>query len=87
MKISVELPDYDGNWLDVIWEAGSKYAIDLQGNSIVLFANKNALISLAKQMLYMAYNDLPIGSHVHLDSFFTNINNDDIELVIEKKVD
>ena len=34
-------------------------------------------------MLYMAYNDLITGSHIHYDNFFTKVNCD-YELVIEK---
>ena len=86
MKIAVDLPNYDGNGLDVIWEEGSKYTISIGKGNVVITANKSGLISIAKQMLYMAYNDLPIGSHVHYDSFFTKISPDNIELIIEKDV-
>ena len=51
---------------------------------IALAANKEGLISLAKQMLYFALNDLPKGSHVHFDSFFTGQTDIEHELVIEK---
>ena len=83
MKIIIEIPDYAGDGMDVFWDLDSKYAIDIQEKSVVLSANKNGLISLAKQMLYMAYNKLPLGSHIHFDSFFTNIGEEDLELVIE----
>ena len=86
-KINIDIPDYDGNGLDVIWEAEAKYSISVNDNSVVVLANKIGLISLAKQMLYMAYNELPKGSHVHFDSFFTQSNDNDFELVIEKEID
>ena len=85
MKITVEIPDYDGNGLDVIWEPGAKYAIRVEANSVVLSANQNGLLSLAKQLLYLAHNDLPAGSHVHFDSFFTGRDAGGTELVIEKE--
>ena len=84
MKIIVDIPDYDGDSLDVLWENGSKYTISVVANGVVISANKNGLVSIAKQMLYMAYNDLPVGSHVHYDSFFTKMNQEKNELVIEK---
>ncbi len=87
MTINVNIPDYDGNGLDIIWEDNSKYAINIEQNNVVISANKQGLISLAKQMLYMAYNDLPKGSHVHYDSFFTKMELEIIELVIEKEDD
>ena len=85
MKITLDIPDYDGDSVDVVWENGSKYAINIVDNNVVISANKGALVSMAKQMLYMAYNDIPEGSHVHYDSFFTKIN-EEYELVIEKDI-
>lgn len=89
MKIIVDIPDFDGNGIDVIWENGSNYIIKTEKNTVTLMANKNGLISLGKQLLYMAYNynELPIWSHVHFDSFFTKRNIDDVELVITKMRD
>lgn len=86
MKIIVDIPQYDGNGLDIIWDAGSKYTINVQENNVVISANQSGLVSLAKQMLYMAHNNLPTGSHVHYDDFFTKVNNG-LDLVIEKKTD
>ena len=86
MKVTLDIPNYDGNGIDVVWENGSKYVINIADNNVVISANKGALVSIAKQMLYMAYNNLPNGSHIHYDSFFTKMNEDEYELVIEKKV-
>ena len=84
MEIVVNIPDYDENGLDVTWETDSKYEIKVEGNNVVILANKSGLVSFAKQMLYMAYNNLPLGSHVHYDSFFTHNPSSNFELVIEK---
>ncbi len=86
MKIHIDIPDYDGDGLDVIWDAGSRYAIHVDDGYVCITANKEGFISLAKQMLYMAHNDLPAGSHVHLDSFFTKMDNQEYELVIGKEL-
>ncbi len=83
MNINFNIPDYDGNALDVIWEDNAEFSIKVNENDVVLIANKEGLISFAKQMIYMAYNDLPSGSHVHFDSFFTKKNDCENELVIE----
>lgn len=87
MRITVNLPDYDGNGLDVIWEDESNYILDVNEHDIIISANKHGLISLAKQMLYMAYNDLPTGSHVHYDEFFTKMPTSNYELIIQKTED
>lgn len=85
MKITVDIPDYDGNGIDVIWDDGSKYSTSVSDNDVVISANKAGLISLAKQMLYMAYSDLPMGAHVHYNSFFTKMANEKYELIVEKE--
>ena len=85
MKIILDIPDYDGDSIDVVWEDGSNYFIMVNDNNVVLSANNNALVSIAKQMLYFAYNNLPQGSHIHYDSFFTKMNIEKYELIIEKR--
>ena len=87
MRIFIDVPDYDGNGIDVLWEKGANYKLEVDENEVLLTANKLGLIAFAKQMLYMAYNDLPHGSHVHYDSFFTKINNLNFELIIAQEND
>ena len=82
MKAMIELPDYDGNALDVTWAADAKCSISVYDNMILLKADADGLISLAKQMLYMAYNKLPAGSHVHYDDYF--LSGSQYELILEK---
>jgi hypothetical protein len=84
MRIIVDLPDYDGNALDVIWDEGANYTLDFDGNGLIISANKSGLISLAKQMLYMAHSNLPFGSHVHYSSFFTKMGEETLEITICK---
>ena len=83
MKIKIDIPDYDGNAMDVIWEKNANYVVNVNEEEVIISANKQALISFARQMLYMAHNDLPIGSHVHYDEFFTKSITKK-ELIIEK---
>lgn len=84
MTVVLELPDYDGNALDVIWEDNASYTAEVFENDILIKANRQGLISMAKQMLYMAYNDLPLGSHIHYNKFFTKTESK-YDLIIEKE--
>ena len=84
MKICVDIPEYDGKGIDVIWENNSNYCIEINGNQIALRGNKEALVSLAKQMLYLANDDIQHGAHVHFNSFFTGNSDSENELIIEK---
>lgn len=82
MHIDINIPDFDGNWIDVIWEKGAKVELNCDDDSILIRANSNGLISLAKQMIYLATNNVARGSHVHYDDFF--FGNVPYELIIEK---
>jgi hypothetical protein len=86
MRLFIDIPDYDGNALDVIRETNADYTleVDLDSDNVVLSANTEGLVSFAKQLLYMAYHDLPCGAHIHYDSFFTKVDCK-YELIIEKK--
>lgn len=83
MDIKLSIPDYDGNAVDVIWEERADYSVSIDENSVILTANKQGMLSLAKQMIYMAYSNIPDGSHVHYDSFFTNGTRTKYDLVLE----
>ena len=86
MRITIEVPMYDGEGVDVIWEKGSKLAISVTEGVVIINANQAGLLSLAKQMLYLASNDLPDGSHVHYDiqdPYFVGISSSH-ELILEK---
>lgn len=83
MELKIIIPDYDGEAMDVIWQKNSYYTVDIFDDEVQLKVNSLGLISIAQQMLYMAYNDLPEGSHIHYDEFFTKLNNK-YSLIIEK---
>ena len=84
MKVSFDIPDYLDS-MDIIQDENAKLNISVEEGEIYLGANKEALISLAKQMIYMSNNNLPYGSHIHLDNFFCSNWNGNYSLIIEKK--
>ena len=83
MKLTLELPDYDGKWLDVIWEDEAELEVKSTPDEVVLQANREGLISLAEQLLYLAHHELPRGSHIHLDAGMPGVSGPG--LVLEKK--
>lgn len=83
MKIEIDLPDYDGIGVDVIWEENADYTLDVFDDEVVLKANREGLLSLGKEMIYFAENNLQEGSHIHYDSFFTGKDRD-YALILEK---
>lgn len=70
MTIHVDIPEYDGGWVEVFWEDHAKYKTELSHDGIVIYGNKAAFYSFARQMLYFCFNNIPSGSHVHFDDFF-----------------
>jgi hypothetical protein len=52
---------------------------------IVLKANRDGLISLAKQMIALAQPDVPYGSHFHYDAG-TSLEDDSVDLIITKLI-
>lgn len=82
MNMEISIPYYDGNALDVIWEKGAHVELGFEENQIHIRANRDGLISFAKQMIYLAVNEVDRGSHVHYDSCF--LGNTKFELVVEK---
>ena len=84
MKITLELPDYDGRATDVIWEEDASVRLDAGHGEVVLSANRAGLTALAKQMLYLADESLPAGSHVHYDDLLLD-EGSNRALIIEKR--
>lgn len=50
---------------------------------ISMEANREGLISLARHILLLAQDDVPNGSHFHLDEF-NSLENGSLELIISK---
>ena len=83
LNVNLALPDFDGNAIDVITEKGADISLRVYEKEVVISANKEGFISLAKQMLYMAVSPIPSGGHVHFDNFLDEMKNSDFSLIIE----
>ena len=86
MKITLEIPDYDGRATDVIWKQDAAVRVDIFGRGVVITANSDGLISLAKQMMYLAEETVPSGCHVHYDDLFLS-GGSASSLIIDKMAD
>ena len=87
ITISFEIPEYDDG-IEVFWDENAKLKVQSFDNEALICANKQALLSLAKQLIYLAVNDISEGSHVHYDDFFCKGGFlGDNELIIEKMND
>ena len=82
MNVEISIPEFDGNAIDVIWEEAAHIELGYEDNQILIRADCKGLLSLAKQMIYMAVNDIGSGSHVHYAGYF--LGDTPFELVVEK---
>ena len=75
MKFEIELPECESG-VDVFWDDNAVCKLFADKDETVLKCNKEALLSLAKQLLYLYcnYDCLGYGTHIHYDSFFCKGN-------------
>ena len=68
--------------MDIEWEDGFtvKVGVDDHG-TVVISANKEGLLSLAKQLSALA--DGEVGSHIHYDEY-NSLEDGSTEMIIEK---
>lgn len=84
MEIKLEIPEYKtDSGLKIDWEDGFIIKTNIEQGEINLVANKAGLISLAKQLLYLAQDNVPLNHHIHLDEF-NSLEEGSVELVIQK---
>jgi len=84
MIIPVEISKYDQHrGIKYLWEAEFTISTEVTSEGFVIRANKAGLQSLARQILTLAQDDAPIGSHFHYDEY-NSLEEGSCELVIAK---
>ena len=63
------------------WLDGFKLSVNNDNNEIVIKANKEALLSIARQLEVLALEE--DGSHIHYDKY-NSLEEDSIDVIIEK---
>ncbi|UPT67438.1 MAG: hypothetical protein M0D57_01765 [Sphingobacteriales bacterium JAD_PAG50586_3] len=83
--LMLEIPEYS---LEVgfkhSWEDGFKISFENNEGQVVIKANREGLISLAKQLLTLSEENVPTGTHFHLDEH-NSLEQGSIELIIERE--
>jgi hypothetical protein len=84
MRVLLYVPDYDpAEGIRTEWDDG--FAIDAQinGGAAHIVANPAGLRSLARHLLVLAGDNVPAGSHVHLDAS-SCLEDGSCELILER---
>ena len=81
-EIKILIPEYD-NGVECIWEEKFKIKTSAPFNTLTIEANREGLVSLARHLLHLAQDDVPNGSHFHLDEY-NSLEAGSLELIISK---
>ena len=84
MKKEVEIMKYNANnGLELCWE--ENYVIEVKKeDDVIIIANNEGLISLAKHLLTLAQEEVPYGVHIHFDQY-NSLESESVDLIIEKR--
>lgn len=67
MKITLSIPNYDkSEGIRVPWVGNHQISVHINDTEVTIAANKDGLITLAKQLLTLAHDGMPSGHHIHL---------------------
>ena len=67
--------------MNIEWEDGFTIKVKVEENTVVISANKEGLLSLARHLTDLA--DAEVGSHIHYDEY-NSLEEGSSELIIEK---
>jgi len=85
MEIKVEIPEYDPNTgIKYNWEPGFDIETKYEEGTVIFMANKAGLISLAKHLLNLAQDEIPLSYHLHFNEN-NSLNEGSVELIVQKK--
>jgi hypothetical protein len=66
------------------WDDNSEIEVKVEKNQVMLWANKEGLVSLAKHLMKLSEDEHPSGYHFHLDDY-NLLDKGSNEIVIGKK--
>ena len=67
--------------MNIPWENGSQISVKIQNDQILISANQEGLLSIAKQLSLLAKQTR--GSHIHYDTY-NSLEDGSVDLIIEK---
>jgi hypothetical protein len=83
MKFEVICPDYSPeSGLGIEWDPRCEISVALQGGEILLWANRDGLVTLARMFLSLTQDGVQDGFHVHLDPA-CGLEDGSVPLIIE----
>ena len=81
--MEINVPTY-GRTFSFEWEDGFAIKCTLEDSAVLIEANKEGLISLARHLLELAQDHVPEYTHFHLDAF-NSLEENSNELIIVRR--
>ncbi len=81
-EIKINIPEYN-DAIELVWNDNYKIKTSTPYDTITIEANRDGLLSLARHLLLLAQEEVPNGSHFHLDEF-NSLEDSSLELIISK---
>ena len=81
-EIKIYIPE-EADDIELVWDKNFKIKTSTPYNTITIEANREGLLSLARHLLLLAQEEVPNGTHVHLDEF-NSLEDNSVELIISK---
>ena len=79
-----KLPKYSSSGgLRLDWVNGFEIKSNVSEEGIIIKSNKEGLLSLANHLANLAQSDVPLGTHIHLDSL-NSLEDGSDNIIIEK---
>ena len=83
MDFNIKIPDYDEKRFKFEWEDEFEIEVKIIIDKVVIIANKDGLISLARHLINLSQDHFPAGSDFHLDAY-NSLEDGSNELIIQK---
>lgn len=84
MKQEIEITQYDAKkGIQFNWEKNFAIKVKNENDEVIISANSEGLLSLARHLLTLAQNEVPVGTHIHLDEY-NSLEEGSIDLIVEK---
>jgi hypothetical protein len=69
MKIEIEVPNYSSEYgIQLNWDQDFSIRVTVSGDDVIIQANQAGLCTLARHLLTLAQQQVPVGHHVHYDA-------------------
>jgi hypothetical protein len=84
MEIVVKVNNYDPKLgIELNWINNFEIIASHNKDEIIIKANKEGLLSLGNHFISLAQEDVPIGTHIHLDEY-NSLEEGSDEMIIER---